>query len=304
VYHPIPDTGATWCERRNILSSPPFCCQGTWVIDMSYKYYLGADTTIGPYIYKKLLSTGDSMYHSAGPTTCQPSPPPNCLLTTYDTWVNRYHGAIREDLNARKVYIFTNQEYLLYDFDLNVGDTLPNTYLQDVNGPNPSDYVSSIDSVLVGPNYHKRLWLTKDTAPPLWEYIALIEGVGTSMGLLSPLIVPFETIYRLECYSLFSVPHYTTSMNCNCPFTTKIEDTVSTSEVNIFPNPGSGIFSIEATAFIQEIQIRDLLGNILLKRKLNSLTEEIDISGFSKGVYLLYLNDEKGYTVTRKIILQ
>ena len=72
----------------------------------------------------------------------------------------------------KKVYFFENgNDTLAYDFNLNIGDTLPVTCLNVLN----NNYVQSIDSVLVGSQYHKRFWISDDNSI---NYASLIEGLN------------------------------------------------------------------------------------------------------------------------------
>jgi len=72
-------------------------------------------------------------------------------------------------------------EMLLYDFDLEVGDTLPVTY----NNP-PGVYVTAVDSFYTSAGYRKRFMLAGDT----WSKF-LIEGVGHSKRVAGTYVFGF-----------------------------------------------------------------------------------------------------------------
>ena len=90
----------------------------------------------------------------------------------------------------------TDEEYLAYDFNLAVGDTVPSPHL--INGnpsiPEPNLVIQSIDSVLISGSYRKRYNLD-----PV-RYI--VEGIGSSIGLMNPLdFVSSGSCYiALTCY--------------------------------------------------------------------------------------------------------
>ncbi|MCD4747660.1 MAG: hypothetical protein K8R58_15300, partial [Bacteroidales bacterium] len=149
VYHPFPDSNVVWVGT-SWYNYPP-----TDVIYNDYNLYISGDTIIGSNIYHKLYQNG---YIWA---TC---PPPGYY------YFGQYFGAFRQDSANKKVYFFENgNDTLAYDFNLNIGDTLPVTCLNVLN----NNYVQSIDSVLVGSQYHKRFWISDDNSI---NYASLIEG--------------------------------------------------------------------------------------------------------------------------------
>lgn len=90
-------------------------------------------------------------------------------------------------------------EYLLYDFNLLVGDTLPvsyNNYATDIT-------VTAIDSIYTSSGYRKRFQLAGGT----WSTY-LLEGIGHSKGLVEPMNFPLECGYNLDCYSLNDTAYY------------------------------------------------------------------------------------------------
>ena len=73
------------------------------------------------------------------------------------------------------------------------------------------------------------------------------------------------------------------------PLGTAVESVNKTTYLNIYPNPGNGIFTIE-NQNVGEIQIRSISGQLVLK----TTSKHIDISHEKNGIYLLstYLKDE------------
>ena len=81
-------------------------------------------------------------------------------------------------------------------------------------------------------------------------------------------------------------------------------DDVSVNAINtvVYPNPTNGMLYMNNA--IEEIEIKDVLGKIFIRRKINTNDEKvIDISGLSNGLYLINakVNDER---IFQKIILQ
>jgi len=61
----------------------------------------------------------------------------------------------------------------------------------------------------------------------------------------------------------------------------------SLSGFKLYPNPTSNALYIEASNTLTSIEIYNLLGQQILSSKPNTLTEEIDMSGFNSGMYLV-----------------
>ena len=91
---------------------------------------------------------------------------------------------------------------------------------------------------------------------------------------------------------------------------TGIEDADPFSEVKIYPNPTSGLFTIEMNNSIFGELVIDIFsqkGSKVLKIKFDKTTEHfstrIDLSGQSKGMYLVNLSLDK-YRVVRKVLVE
>src|SRR5688572_13337561 len=146
IYHPFPDSNAVW----NVFASG--CCTASCpgpindpvIDDFTFSYFISGDTLVNGLTYHKLYKSGSHHQH--------------CVLgTSVDNW-NFYNnvpaGVFRQDTAAKQVYKLAsfNQECLLYDFNLNIGDTLKG----DCMNWGSCAIVTSIDSVLVGGNYRTR----------------------------------------------------------------------------------------------------------------------------------------------------
>ncbi|MBK8365242.1 MAG: hypothetical protein IPL24_16695 [Bacteroidetes bacterium] len=117
------DTTKLW----NVLQ----CYSGPFGSDCeTYSYRLSGDTTLGVYQYKKLLQTND---------------------TTLIYWSLK--GAMR-DSGQKVFYTDFFNEYLLYDFGANVGDTIRSIFFcQDT-----LLVVDSVDTVMIDADFKRRLF--------------------------------------------------------------------------------------------------------------------------------------------------
>ena len=70
-------------------------------------------------------------------------------------------------------------------------------------------------------------------------------------------------------------------------------------KVTVYPNPTNGILNIVTTAEIESVEIYNYLGQLVLSVK---ETSRVNLSSFSKGIYVMTLKDSTGTTYTQKII--
>ena len=111
-----------------------------------YQYIFSGDTMINYQIYHEINLSGRDRNH---------------IDETWTYWDSGYHGCYRNDLTNKVVFYIPKDslnEVLLYDFNLNLNDTLPETYVY-----NQAIYttitVDLIDSILVNNTYLKRYYL-------------------------------------------------------------------------------------------------------------------------------------------------
>jgi ABC-type dipeptide/oligopeptide/nickel transport system ATPase component len=131
-----------------------------------------------------------------------------------------------------------------------------------------------------------------------------IEGIGSNFGILqsgSSLVVGWYT--RFLCMSedgelIYMNPNFNSCHLIN----TKIEE-IQYSRIQVYPNPTKDKINIKNSenVKIESVSIIDLNGQKLLEFE-NDINE-LDLSGFSKGIYLLKLTYEEG-EVYRKIIIE
>lgn len=72
-------------------------------------------------------------------------------------------------------------------------------------------------------------------------------------------------------------------------------------KLNIYPNPSSGIFTINSEEVL-DVKVYDLIGKLIYSNKVNSGINQIDISNYSNGMYLLQYSTTSGKTDSMKLI--
>jgi len=279
VYHPFPEINATW----NVNMSQGMCFMGGFLSE-DYSIIISGDTIIENMVYQKLTSPFVQSNYTGG-----------CTQVNYPG----YKGAFRQDVTNRKVYYVPPShltEQLLYDFTMEVGDTVKG-YLESFNYP--LDIVTEIDSVLVGDNYRKRWFIN-----PCYQ-IYLIEGIGSTFGLLQPSPGCFTDMdyFSLTCFNQNGQSLYPDPF-AECQLITSTNDIDANSDaLLVFPNPSNGSFTVEFNQPIDilEVRLSDMIGNIVFQTQISN-QNKINIDNLPSGAYILTIIKKEKRTTIRKII--
>ena len=177
-------------------------------------------------------------------------------------------------------------DVLAYDYNLNVGDTLPLSCL------NPGGaFVFQIDSVLVGSEYNKRFWLTNGWS---YNYPALIEGLGSTYGAFGYFENPTnEWDEFLWCVQFNNQPVWSYDTTYNCSTITKVDDHEQKINVQVFPNPFSLFTTIKANKDLNKASLRmtNIFGQVV-RTLVNLFGTEIRVyrNNLPSGIYFLCLH--------------
>jgi hypothetical protein len=267
VYHPFPDSNAIW----NVSSQgccwsdcPPPPTPNPVIDDFNFSYYINGDTVINSTLYHKVYQSGTVHHH--------------CSFGNYvDYWesFSNYYAAIRQDTALRKVYVRDNSpERVLYDFNLSVGDSIENCTA-----------VTSIDSILIGSTYRKRLNI--DGAFPY----SIIEGIGSTSGLFEPLC-PFEYWGTLVCFSQNGVTLYPDTLT-ECELITESSSAHAYKSIALSPNP----FHVSTILYLKKafkpgvLKIYSTLGSLVKEQIITSENTVITREGLSNGIYFVVVKD-------------
>ena len=74
------------------------------------------------------------------------------------------------------------------------------------------------------------------------------------------------------------------------------------SQMEVFPNPNQGNFTVEVINASGDLKIINMLGEIIRVDKLDEMNTKLEISGLSAGVYLLELNSGKKQSRKKVIV--
>lgn len=269
TYYPLPESNTYWRYTENDV---PIIC-GCWGICSEEQYKITGDTLINSIVYHKIEHSGYWLDD-------------NCDEGFY---TYGYRGAFRNDIENKKVWfvpVGEASEGLLYEFDLEIGDTLLPGIL------NPSNYwdfwVEDIDSVEVGDSYRK-LFLIRSQLNLGEMPLRIIEGIG-GQNLIAPMEywLNFEVGYMFKCINMNDSIIYPEWGDCELIVSDKTIDPIEKFE--IFPNPSSGKFWIQNPyEYSQPMSVTVYNSYGVRVRHINS--EEtitiVDLSEFPRGIYLV-----------------
>lgn len=290
------DSSDVWKQSQSYSPYPD------WRTSTEQVFRITGDTLIGAFQYAKLhvdqVEYFTEWYNSNN-----------------DTWYygSGLGGALRE-ANKQVFYIpYSEQspsttEYMIYDFNLQVGDTVPDPITCHSIEPcwpyNESELfelvIYSIDSVLIGSEYRKRFNLGNPEA-------AIIEGIGCTTGLLHSKSPYFLSGYNwLSCYQEQGVPLYTgdDGLFPACLLNMSLEERPSNNSFQISPNPirsGNALFLSAAENIRGAIEVFDLQGRLCIEKEDVEANRGIHID-LRSGMYLIKINSEEGTFSSRLLV--
>jgi len=145
--------------------------------------------------------------------------------------------------------------------------------------------------------------------PELIAYYKFNQGISTSDNTAITTLTDATTNTNSGTLTNFALTGTTSNWKSGSPVTTGntcatlgILDFENSVNLEIYPNPSNGVFTIS----IQEdanVSVHDLLGKVTYTSKVKVGNNIIDISNYQSGIYLLNVKTEKG-SVTKKMIIE
>jgi hypothetical protein len=235
----------------------------------------------------------------------------------YDTLCMAFSGKYFYYDN-KKLYLDT---VLLYDFNLNAGDTF-NLYYDSFSCGHPVGYykmpVDSVDSLFYGNKWRKRITFKQMVGfyfgPVIW-----VEGIGDiKYGFFN---VAFPTGYTQAYYTIewaFCFNGYA-RLNCfqevgyaaygnycyNGPCPTGLNESANEYAISIYPNPVSNFLNIESKQPNEnaELIIADVLGREIKSLPIQNQTTTVNMNDLKDGIYFVQIKTANGI-VAKKIIVK
>lgn len=260
-YTPFPLKDARWNTSSSSFSKECY-----------YSFYYDGDTTLQNLKYSKLY------YNSI------------CRDFITQTKSGEHHelaGLIREV--GKKVYLSQyGRENLIFDFSLQVGDTVPSALLTTLS-PNSKFVVVSIDSIkLLDGTYRKKY----KAANPLNTDFSneFIEGIGslkTFKGIDPISGTLLDKGGDLLCFTVSEKTLYTRSQNASsCPLITPItelDNTVIRLSSNVLSAPVQITWEGEPLTF----SILNLVGQELYRAEQRYSPHQMEKGNWASGIYFL-----------------
>jgi len=261
-----------------------------------FRYKTDLDTTINNIVYQTVIK------YELFPVTPAPCPPFYVDTTLQNTTIY-----LREDTTTRTVYYydpFSQTDELLFDFSLQQGDSIliasatPNTYF----------YVDTLYNVITADGISRKFFQCLERPWLGTTGGFCIEGLGGAMGIFGP-FNGFEEGYWIMCISdLNQAPilggfgdltHFYDCYN----FTTGLTQfEVPNNLITVSPIPATDFIKINNLPPNTTISIRNVLGNLILK-KASQNDAEIDVSNLKSGMYFLIIEDDSFIKQTRFVKL-
>lgn len=286
TYFPFPDTNAVW----TVLGAQT--TQHTI-------YAVKGDSVYNATVYKKYFTVTDTNLSNAQFT---------------------FHALVRQDLTSKRIYGIkknTTTERVLYDFSLNVNDTL-SVYSFDFPFTNDKHkiIVTHIDNVLVNSVSRKRFkvigtqYLSQPCTPEYW-----IEGIGSLNGLFnsgtSDFCITDFNFPILLCEKENGILNYVHAP-CNSCFASPclgvgVKEQVNINdEIYLYPNPANEelnvSFNMQTNIDFNKIFIYNSLGQLIRQEGIDFKNNKasINTSSLQNGIYFLNLKGvNKQFVIAR-----
>jgi len=272
TYVPFPVSNTEWSEIYYQVGpcEYPYC---------KHSYFMQGDTLIGSIPYHKIYYHVDS----------------NIV----------YLAGLRED--SKRIYARSNSgvyELLIYDFNLNIGDSIKSYCSIYDSSYFFWNHVTAIDSVLLpDAGFRKRFHLSYGQP---W-----IEGIGCESGLFSIINCVLCVCWNeLVCLKQNGTTVYLNETHEPCfylPVTTQ-EIALDLARIDILPNPTNqgSLLNFECkNSLITSIEFYNLVGNRL--KAVNNIfckRTQISVDDLSSGFYLVKVQLSNKDNIIKKLIIE
>jgi len=271
-YYPIIETNKYWDQSNSSANDSCF------FLPNAYRYEFTSDDTVinGGYAYRftkahPLFGEGDS----------------GLICPPFRADTNSYLFAwLREDTSTRKVYVYSQisnpTDQLLYDFNLNIGDTLHSDYASQGS----ILVLDTIQMVTLQNGEIRKQYIFNQ------PWISYIEGIGGVRGLFLPLNTPQPFTTTLYCVKKSGINLW--GSLCSTVFLGISKD--MNISCKVFPNPFYDELNIriENSKLTKQIEfeIFDLNGTTVFTNELQNPNTSFSLSKLTSGFYIYRIKME------------
>ncbi|MBE9466972.1 MAG: T9SS type A sorting domain-containing protein [Bacteroidetes bacterium] len=208
-----------------------------------------------------------------------------CVDPLFENW-GRYRFLFRDD-SAGRVYVHDyNQEKLLYNYNVEVGDTIWIPHIYDFTHSGEWEIVDSVSTIYFAGKQRKIVYI---------GFLRWIKGYGTNGGILGLFYYSGFTgsSDRVSCFHQNDSLLYQSGNSCYEYYKTDIKEQVKRI-IKIYPNPVSN----ELTIFFDKntnakFSLYSIYGKLLKSKQLFSIKTTFSLSGYSDGIYYYSIKSEK-----------
>lgn len=265
---------------------------GTYVMGFTTTqiyYFLDSESTIGDYTYAMLYQnyegtfvSNDEMLELYFPLNEEPE----------------FRGGFRVD--GQQVYfwdVITSQEYLLFDYELEIGEFVPLSYVSMT----ANKEVVEIDTILINGNSS----MVYSLEGPGMSGNQIVEGVGSLFGPIQNLAVGFDSSHQLICHSRNGVAVYPFSDGCASDIVTSTEN-VQRDDVVVYPNPTNGVLNFKANLFDAiEISLFNIYGETVAVFEKGLDKGEVQLpESLTCGIYFFKIEQANGSILVERVVLK
>lgn len=240
-YRPFPEGEAGWLRSHSW--DEPFTDCGSFYrwFWCSNSLQFGQDSTINGTTYNTVYEQSNCQWQVTNPI----SYPSWCVAGGSFIVPHTLVGFIRQDIGERKVYyrpVGSLMDELLYDFTMGLGP-YPDTY----NNPWQDQlHVLDLDSMELNDGWHRAWVLGIVWNGQVWDsaFAHVIEGVGSTLGLLNSLQPPLPTTSDLICHSASGSTLYPLGTSA-CGLSVHVLEEVQKPALLAWPNPVQDLIHFE-----------------------------------------------------------
>lgn len=221
------------------------------------------------------------------------------------------YGFIREDSNKYYLRNLAGEEGLIYDFSVNIGDTIT---INNPFGFMPVDAtVTNIDSIFIEPGNEYRKRITLFEYEDFWNEEYWIEGIGSLAGITESswdmTLLTGGDDYTLLCYFEDDEFIYKDAFYPSCFY--QIVSVVTNDYVPVasllFPNPvidKSTLIFDGADKKDLTVKIIDITGKLIEHIQITTPAEiKINSGKLKKGFYIYHVYEESRIIASEKFVV-
>ena len=233
-------------------------------------------------------------------------PAPFCApfgVDTFQAVLNTWY-AVREDTVTQKVYIYSFNalsEFLLYDFNLQVGDTFISQYTTDGN----PFIIDSVHTITTYDGVSRRIYYCNQPFNPTVKYI--IEGIGSSSGMYTSMFDAIGGGTWLTCvldHSTSLLPPIHPSGISTCSQIVGLYESSGEFNVTLKQNPSYGLVTIDHSYPKGcRFNVYEPNGKLIHSEYSDQESVLLDLSNCSPGIYFVELADQNHRIYLNKLVI-